>query len=82
MVGLGGEHIPQGLTSRVTTDLAATLGLASFFFLYSARRSSRMRAASASSSSSSLANRSTSSSSSSAAGALAGLMVSSEASGP
>lgn len=75
-----GDHLPQGLMSMVTIDLAAGLGpLDSFFFLYSARRSSRILAASSSSSSSSLPKRSTSSS---ASGFSAGLTVTSLASGP
>jgi hypothetical protein len=78
------RDIPQGLTSRITKDLAAGLGpLASFFLRYSSRRCSRILAASSSSSSSSsLPNRSTSSSSSSAAGALAGFRVAATTSGP
>lgn len=60
----------QGLTSRVTIDLAAALGLPAFLLLYSAARSALILSAS-SSSSSSEPKRSTSSSSSSAAAAAA-----------
>ena len=55
----------HGLTSNVTTDLAAVLGLVAFFAAYAATRSALSLSASASSSSSS-PKRSTSSSSSSA----------------
>jgi hypothetical protein len=73
------SDLPQGLTSKVTIDLAAGFVLPAFFAAYSARRSSRIRACSASSSSSSEPKRSTSSSSSSSSAlvaALAGLTVS------
>jgi hypothetical protein len=79
------KYPPHGFTSNVTTDLAIVLGLVSFFLRYSSRRCA-LRASASASSSSSLPKRSTSSSSSSAAasfsGALAGLMVTSETSGP
>lgn len=60
----------HGLTSNVTTDLAAVLGLLAFFAAYAATRSALSLSASASSSSSSSPKRSISSSSS-AAGAPA-----------
>lgn len=63
----------QGLTSRVTTDLAMVLGLVAFFAAYSARRFCLRASASASTSSSSEPKRSISSSSSSTAASTAAM---------
>jgi hypothetical protein len=74
-----GKHIPQGLTSMVTRDLAAGLTLPAFLALYSSRRLLRSATTAGSSSSESEPKRSSSSSSS---GLSLGLEASSVVSGP